>query len=380
MIIGAGISGLTLAASLGHRGIQSCVLEKKDQLSDSGFGIQISPNASRILKRIGILDQLEDIWIEPEDFVFRSGSTLKELSRFSCKNYSRNNWGGIYGVVKRHTLQKILLNHIQTQPLARLHLSTHITHPDCTQISKINNQKPDLLVGADGLNSNIRHYIDTQPITFSGDVVLRCLIPQNNAPEFIDFQSVNIFFGPDSHLVTYPLREDNTINMVFVSSKHTLKDISFLKRSEIHKEWFVKHLTNWHQEIIQLILQINDTHLYPLFECECKHWHNKKNAVLIGDAAHTLLPFAAQGANMAIEDAYALSYLLGKKTIPAAISAYQKVRAVRVKRIRYRTKLNQLLFHMHRPASLFRNAGLRLGIHKPLHKSLDWIYQYKIPE
>nr|WP_244463130.1 FAD-dependent monooxygenase [Candidatus Liberibacter solanacearum] len=81
-IVGAGISGLTLALSLCHHGIQSHILEKKDQLSGQGFGIQISPNASRILKKIGVLNQLEDLWIEPKDFVFHSGSTSQNYDAF----------------------------------------------------------------------------------------------------------------------------------------------------------------------------------------------------------------------------------------------------------------------------------------------------------
>ncbi|AKK20492.1 FAD-dependent monooxygenase [Candidatus Liberibacter africanus] len=374
-IVGAGISGLTLANSLASCGIQSCVFEKRDQWYDRGFGIQISPNASRILKKIGVLDQLEDVWIEPKDFVFRSGSSLKELSRFSCKDYSRNNWGGVYGVVKRNTLHNILLKNLQKQSLAKLHLSTRINHLNCTQISNIHNKKPDLIVGADGLNSSIRQYVDQKPITFSGHVALRCLISQNDAPEFIDLQSVNVFFGPDSHLVTYPLREDNTINMVFISDKHTLNDISLFKKTA-NKKWFLKHLTNWHDEIIQLILKTNNAHIYPLFECICKRWHNNKDTVLIGDAAHTFLPFTAQGANIAIEDSYVLSRLISTKTISQAIVTYQKTRTARVKRIYYRKKLNQLFFHMHKPASLFRDTYLRLGINKPLHQSLDWIYKY----
>ncbi|MEG8099020.1 FAD-dependent monooxygenase [Candidatus Liberibacter brunswickensis] len=383
-IVGAGISGLTLANSLVKFGIQSCVLEKKDQWSEKGFGIQISPNSSRILKKIGILDQLEDVWIEPKDFVFRSGFSLKELSRFSCSDYSRNNWGGAYGVVKRDTLHKILLSNLKTQSLVKLHLSTNVTNPDFTKISNIQNKKPDLIVGADGLNSNIRRYIDTQPIIFSGSIALRCLISQNDAPDFIDRHSVNVFFGSNSHLVTYPLREDNTINIVFITDKNTLSDISFLKQDKENKisenkKWFLKNLKNWHKEIIDLILKTNDTHIYPLFECICNLWHNNRDTVLIGDAAHTFLPLIAQGANMAVEDAYILSQLLSTEKISKAINTYQQIRSSRIKRIKRRNRLNQLFFHMNKPASFFRNYFLRLEINKPLHKSLDWIYTYKTP-
>ncbi|MHA0899414.1 MAG: monooxygenase [Candidatus Liberibacter solanacearum] len=384
-IVGAGISGLTLALSLCNHGIQSHILEKKDQLSGQGFGIQISPNASRILKKIGVLNQLEDLWIEPKDFVFHSGSTLTELRRIPCGYHARNNWGGAYGVLKRDTLQKILLSNLQEQPLAKLHLSTHITQPDFATISQTTSQKPDLLVGADGLHSSIRQYVDKQPATFSGNIVLRCIIPQNDVPEFIDPQSVNLFFGPNSHLVAYPLREDNTINIVITSDKHLLKNIPFLQKGHSsyhnsHKKWFLKHLAGWHREIRELIERTNKTYIYPLFECKCTRWHNHQDTVLIGDAAHTLLPFAAQGANLAIEDAYILSKLLSEKKISEAISTYQYIRTTRINMIRARTKLNQKLFHMRNVASICRDIGLRLGHSKLLYKNLDWIYKYEVPE
>ncbi|MBL0849408.1 MAG: monooxygenase [Candidatus Liberibacter ctenarytainae] len=384
-IIGAGISGLTLALSLCKNGIPSHVLEKRDQLSQKGFGLQISPNASRILKKIGVLDQLEDIWFEPEEFILHSGSTLKKLSRMPCRDYARNYWKGMYGVLKRETLQKILLSTLQSQSLAQLHPSTSVTDHSLSKIYHITKQQPDLLVGADGLHSSIRKHINNQPITFSGSIVLRCIIPQNDAPEFINPHSINLFFGPDSHMVAYPLKEDNTINVVAVISKRSLNKISFLKNHQdnlncIHKDFFLKHMIGWHKEIRQFIAQIQNASIYPLFECKCDRWHNGHNTVLIGDAAHTFLPFAAQGANMAIEDAYILSDLLRTKEITDAISTYQCIRSARIDQIYARTRLNHLFFHLRGPARICRDIALRLGASTPLSKRLDWIHHYQYPE
>ncbi|MBY7649632.1 MAG: monooxygenase [Candidatus Liberibacter europaeus] len=383
-IVGAGISGLTLALSLCKQGIRSYIFERKDYLSEKGFGLQISPNASRILKKINVLDQLEKIWFEPKEFIFRSGSTLKELSRIPCKDYAHNNWNGAYGVLKRATLQKILESKLKSQSLAKLHLSTHITDHSLKEISHIINQTPDLLVGADGVHSNIRQQIDNQPIMFSGSI-LRFVIPKNEAPEFIDSQSISMFFGSNSHMVTYPLQEDNTINIAAISSNPYPSEVSPLKSEQDNfydenKELFLNNFANWNKEIKQLITNIPKESFYPLFECKCSRWHNYQDTVLIGDAAHTFLPSSAQGANMAIEDAYILSKLLTNNTVSKAISIYQEIRVKRINKIYSRTNFNNTFYHLRGPFSLCRDIALKFGPRKPLSKSLDWIYKYQVPE
>ncbi|AHA28307.1 FAD-dependent monooxygenase [Candidatus Liberibacter americanus] len=382
-IVGAGISGLSLAISLCDIGIKSHILEKKDKLSEKGFGLQISPNASRILKKIGIIDELKAVWIEPKEFIFLSGLTLNELCRIPCKEHAMSNWNGDYGVVKRSTLQRILLSKINSQSLAKLHLSTYIKSNSLTEISHITNKKIDLLVGADGVNSNIRKQIDNKPLVFSGHIVLRATIPKNEAPEFIDSKSVSLFLGADSHMVTYPLREDDTINIVAVSSNHFLDKIHLLKENQLnfhneYKELFSRKFMNWNNKINNFITNILHTSFYQLFECKCSRWHNSKDTVLIGDAAHTFLPFAAQGANMAIEDAYLLSRLLKNTNPSEAITKYQNIRAKRINNIYSRTNFNGLFYHLNGPMRLCRDIALRFGPRSILSKSVDWIYNYNI--
>ncbi|MBA5724119.1 FAD-dependent oxidoreductase [Candidatus Liberibacter sp.] len=382
-IVGGGIAGLTLALFLSRRGIKADVFDKNNQFSEKGFGLQISPNASRLLDKIGVLDQLENVWFEPKEFRFLSGSTLKQLSNIPCRDYARNHWGSPYGVVRRETLQKILISLLKSQPLTKLHFSTYITNHSLAEIAPIAERDFDLLVGADGVHSNIRQRIENRPSLFSGNIALRFIVPKKDIPKCIDRHSINLFFGPDSHLVAYPL-ENESINVVAISSKNH-GEISLFQNCTNNilnpciKELFLKRFIDWHEEIRAFIATAQNAYFYPLIEHKCEYWHNARDTVLIGDAAHSMMPFAAQGANMAIEDAYMLSCLLSKKKVAEAITTYQSNRFMRIDRVYSRTKFNASFYHLRGLSGLCRDIALRISPRRLLTESLNWIYKYEVP-
>ncbi|AMC13378.1 hypothetical protein RL73_04445 [Liberibacter crescens] len=378
-IVGAGIAGLTLALSLCRYGIKSDIFEQSDQFMEAGAGLQISPNASYLLKKIGVLSELESLWFEPSAIRLLSGITMKELNNIPCGSHARNQWGAPYAVLHRTTLRKTLLSILERNPLVNLHLNTRISEKPFTDIINIIGRQPDLLVGADGLWSKIRTCIENRSALFSGNVALRFLVSTHKAPNFIDHQSINAFLGPNAHLVIYPLPEISSINIVVITScpENMIQETYGHIAQPSEHTLFMNSLSSWNQKLKHLVLKAENPFFWPLFQCHCDHWHNGRDTVLIGDAAHAMLPFAAQGANMAIEDAYILAAFLAQKPISEAIISYQENRKTRIHKVYNRINFNRFIFHLKGPNQLFRNIALKIIPPAQLSKNLNWLYGYK---
>lgn len=157
-IIGAGISGLTAALALSRRGISSEIFEQAGELTDIGAGLQVSPNASRILAELGILEGLSKVWLEPDAIRLISGGSLRQLAAVPAGKFARERWGAPYGVLHRTTLQKTLLAAVAADPRCRLHLGVRIdlTLPPFERAA-------DIIIGADGVWSKLRQFVPGSP-------------------------------------------------------------------------------------------------------------------------------------------------------------------------------------------------------------------------
>ncbi|MFN7025539.1 MAG: FAD-dependent monooxygenase [Pseudorhizobium sp.] len=373
-IIGAGIAGLTAALAFARKGVPCDILEQAPTLTEVGAGLQISPNASQILGSLGILDQIEGVWCEPRQINLISGTSLRPISHVPAGNFARDRWGSPYGVLHRATLQATLLGAVEAHPLCKLKLGRPVSTTDAIPAEDYR-----LLVGADGVWSQMRHRVPKGPEPrFSGNVAWRFTISDSKSPHFLSPEAVSAFLGPSAHLVCYPLKEAAAYNLVAIASGISPGKTWDAKATEAQRELLLSRLTRWDQSITSLLANASAPTFWPLYEMVPGRWHNGRDTVLIGDAAHAMMPFAAQGAAMAIEDAFLLaSHVASNTSLPHALDAFETERLPRINRVRARGTFNRFAYHARGPIRLGRDVVLSLRPPQSLAADLDWLYGYR---
>ena len=372
-IIGAGISGLTAALALSRRGISSEIFEQAGELADIGAGLQISPNASRILAELGILEGLSKLWLEPDAIRLISGSSLRQLAAVPAGKFARQRWGAPYGVLHRTTLQKALLAAVAADPLCRLHLGVRMesTLPPFERTA-------DVVIGADGVWSKLRQSVPGSPSPrFSGNIAYRFTITEDEAPAFLDRASVSAFLGGSAHLVCYPLKETGSFNMVAITAGNIAPQAWQSEPTAEQRTQLRTRLAGWNAAIVSLLEKHPKLTFWPLFETTSGAWQDGRKTILIGDAAHAMMPFAAQGAAMAIEDAYELAAFLSNHPVSEALALFERHRAPRIAKLRQRGAFNRFAYHAKGPIRIGRDLVLGLKPPQSLAADLDWIYGYR---
>ncbi|MBB3288906.1 MULTISPECIES: FAD-dependent monooxygenase [unclassified Rhizobium] len=377
-IVGAGIAGLTAALALARHGIESDIFEQAGALTEVGAGLQISPNASRILDTLGVLDALRPVWLEPDEVRLVSGSSLRQIASVPCGNFARHRWGAPYGTAHRATLQKALLEAVAANALCRLHLGRRIDIEDQAIPDAIADRDFDLVIGADGVWSKTRAFVPGAPSPlFSGNIAWRFTMPEASAPSILNRTSVTAFLGRSSHLVCYPIRENAAFNMVAIVSGSSASHDWNATGSKVQRESMLRGFSGWNDAILHMLERQEQASFWPLYEMGAGRWHNGKDTILIGDAAHAMMPFAAQGAAMAIEDAFELAGMLATRPLAEAFDLYEKHRAPRIARLRQRAAFNQFAYHARGPIRMARDLVLSFRPPQSLAADMDWIYGYR---
>jgi len=377
-IVGAGIAGLTAALSLARKGIAVHLLEEAPALEEVGAGLQVSPNAARILADLGLIDALAARWSEPDHILLTSGDTLAPLASVPAGT-ARGRWGAPYGVLHRASLQGVLLDAVHREPLCTLTTGRRIE----TAGEAFTENPADVLIGADGVWSRLRRAVPgALPARYSGNVAWRFLVPYGKAPAFLNPRTVTAFLGPKAHLVAYPLAEIEAFNIVAIHAQAEAPASGWLRRGDT-----VAHLertaafAGWHAGLRQLLAEARDPLVWPLFECPDGAWTDGQKTVLIGDSAHAMTPFAAQGAAMAIEDAALLAQrLAGGGDLAETLRRFEATRRERVAKVRSRGAFNRFAYHARGPLALGRNLVLSLRRPESLAGDLDWLYGYRTPD
>jgi salicylate hydroxylase len=395
VICGAGIGGLATAAALRAQGISTTVLEQAPALGEIGAGLQLGPNATRVLMHLGLDEAMDRISLEVQETVNRRWSDGSIIAKTTLGASATAHYGAPYLQVHRADLHSALLSAaIDDQfpgPPARI-----LTNSTAVGVDESDPLRPEVIltdgtkvagnvvIGADGVRSVIREYIGApNDVIDSGDMAFRTLIDgdavrQDPATRFIvDWQAGNVWFGPGGHLVVYPVRRQKLINIVgiFPVSADVSRDWS---RPATHEELLAAY-QGWDERVIALLSKANGPIALWALKCQepFSEW-NRGNIALLGDAAHSMVPYVSQGASQSIEDAAVLAEELAAVDaagVATALEGYVQRRSERARAVQIAAMDNRGIFHLpDGDRQRERDARMR-AVAKNVDTKLDWIYQ-----
>ncbi|EGP06871.1 salicylate hydroxylase [Bradyrhizobiaceae bacterium SG-6C] len=390
VVAGAGIGGLTAALALAARGFRIVVLERAARLEEAGAGLQLSPNASRILIELGLEPLLAPHVIAPDSISIMAARTGKEIGRVPLGEAAALRYGAPYWIVRRADLQSALLARVTGHPDIDLRLGAQFedvaVYPKGVtvvqrRVSERQQETALALIGADGVWSSVRHQIfpEAQP-QFTGSIAWRGTVDASQLPRGFMTQRVQLWMGTNAHLVAYPMSGGKRINMVaIVSGKWNRPGWS--EPGDVVE--IGNHFADPHWPIAarMMIGAVDSWRKWALFAMRDGGVWNKGPIALLGDASHAMLPFAAQGAGMAIEDAAVIAKCLdASRTNPtAAFAQYAALRAARVARVQRTARKNGQTYHLGGPVGFARDQVIRVLGGSRLLSRQDWIYDWKVP-
>ena len=369
LIAGGGVGGMTTALALAQRQIPVVLFEQAADFSDVGAGIQLSPNCSRVLRTLGLTKELDEQGFLPQHTQFRHWHSGKIISETSLGKSAEQTYGAPYYHFHRSDLLNLLLQAAKTQPLIQLKLNSRIESIEQIDDSVrvlVNGETHtgSALIGADGIHSKVRESLfGAESPTFTGNVAWRALVPTSSLPANLIQPAATAWWGPGKHFVHYYVRGGTMVNCVCVVESKEWQDESWNING--HFPDLAAEFADWHPTINTLLANANKKNLYKwgLFDRPPMAQWSIGRITLLGDACHPTLPFMAQGAAMAIEDAAVIAACLNQTQDPtSAFLRYEKLRKKRTAMIQQLSRRNAKVFHLKGIAAWARNiAAKRAG-------------------
>jgi 3-hydroxybenzoate 6-monooxygenase len=382
LIAGGGIGGLAAAFVLGRAGHHVTVLEQATEFGEIGAGIQLGPNIFRMFEYLGLTEDINKVAYFPPAMGMRDVRTGEQVVRVQMGDAARAAYGGFaYGVIYRKDLHDVLLNACRSQPRVTLRTNSGVecftqTDSQVTVTLKGGEQLHGAaLIGADGLWSGIRQTIvgDGKP-RVSGHIAYRAVLKKDDVPPELWSDEVQLWGGEKTHLVTYPLRRGELFNLVavFHSDKYDEGWDTFGDNNELTDRFAQAHPT-----VRGLLAKINTWKMWVLCDREpVKNW-SQGRVTLLGDAAHPMLQYLAQGAGQAIEDAVVLGKAIAhcKGDFANAFLAYQDKRYLRTARVQLTARFYGDIYHASGVTRELRNSIFQGGKDAAGFAGLKWMYE-----
>ena len=387
IVAGAGIGGLTASLALARQGFRVIVLEKAERLQEAGAGLQLSPNASRVLIDLGLKSRLARA-VTPEAVCLMSAANGGEIARLPLDGKDAPYW-----VIHRADLQAALRDEIESRSDIDLRLGCQFedVSPHAKGLTVIQRSGPTrqqelaaALIGADGIWSAVRHHLlpEAQP-RFSGLIAWRGTLDATQLPREYTSRRVQLWMGPGAHLVAYPISGARQINVVaVVPGQWNRPGWSEPGDGNEIKSAFVA--AGWHAIPRMLVSAVDGWRRWALFTVPGGGQWTDGAVALLGDAAHAMLPFAAQGAAMAIEDAAVLAKCVterqneGPAALSAALQRYARLRRPRVIRIQRSARQAGRIYHLAGPLAFARDLVIKAMGPKRMLSRQNWIYDWRI--
>jgi len=382
LIVGGGIAGLASGLALARARAEVRILERAPELTEVGAGVQLGPNVTRILNAWGLSPAIEKVAAYPVSLKARSATSGEVLASLLLSDMATR-YGSPYITIHRADLQNVLLNKVQalgvdvrcSSPVQKLPTDLH--------------ENANALIIADGVWSNLRQQLlGDGPPRITGHLAYRALLSQADLPAHLRTQDVSVWMGPKVHVVQYPVRGGEWLNVVCLTEGQlegvTLQDLQGWNLSKTNQDTradLQSALKNTCPHLQALVEACSNWRLWPLCDrppMQSAAQHAQGRIALVGDAAHPMRPYLAQGAGMAIEDAAELAHqwtALADQDVGQRFAAFAHARWQRNARVQARAIRNGEIFHATGPMQWARDVGLRTLGEKLM--DMPWLYDYE---
>ena len=381
LIAGGGIGGLATALGLAQKGFASIILEKAPELGEIGAGIQLGPNAFHAFDYLGVGDAARSMAVYIDALLLMDAITAEEITSIPLKEDFRKRMGNPYAVVHRGDLHGVFLKACRDHPLVELRTSSAVEGYEqdgdsvTVRLAGGGTVTGAGLVGADGLWSNVRRQVlNDGPPVVSGHTTYRSVIPTEQMPEELRWNAATLWAGPKCHIVHYPLSGWKVFNLVVTYHNDAPEPVA---GKPVSKEEVYRGFEHIHPRAQQIIEHGSDWKLWVLCDrAPVSNWIDGRVA-LLGDAAHPMLQYFAQGACMAMEDAVCLSHKMEAASgdFERAINAYQATRLDRTTKVQIQSRL--IGEHIYHPAGAhahLRNTIMAAKTPDQWYDTIEWIY------
>jgi len=383
LIAGGGIGGLAAALALARKGFAVKVLEQAKSLGEIGAGIQLGPNAFSAFDALGIGERARGKAVYIEQLMMMDATDESEVACMPVGEAFRKRFGNPYAVSHRADLHAALLEGVEAAGNIELVTSTCVERIDQDErgVAAIDARgdahRGAALVGCDGVKSNVRAQLVGDPVRVTGHVVYRAVADAAQFPQDLKYNAPCLWAGPDCHLVHYPLRGGEQYNVV----------VTFHSRKQ--EEWGVTEGSR--EEVMSYFGGIGQRPRRLLdLPKSWKRWATADRepiarwsfgrATLLGDAAHPMMQYLAQGACMALEDAVTLGEALAAERgdIEAGFARYQRARVARTARVVLMTREMGRIYHAKGVERLVRNDLWRGRTPERYYDAVEWLYGWRV--
>jgi salicylate hydroxylase len=386
VIAGAGIGGLMAAVALALRGFRVTVLESAPEIEPIGAGLQLSPNASRLLIAHGLGEALRPYVTEIEALRVMNARNGREIVSGPFGQAAAERYGAPFWVIHRSDLQSLLLAAVEALDTIDLHLGVTLDRFGVRQGNLLVGGRTrhamvqydaSALIGADGVWSSVREKLgDIEPPKPTGRTAWRALIPIHEVPESFRTPVTTLWLGPQAHVVHYPVRGGEALNLVVIVREEWSQPTW---NEPGDGDFLTAKVARWAMPVRTLISAATGWHKWAIVERPVLPQWGVGPVTLLGDAAHPMRPHLAQGAAMAIEDAVVLAEMIAQRPgeIPAALRAYENARRGRVTRVQAEAARNGGRYAWGGPFAMARNFALSRMGGEALVRRYDWVYDWR---
>jgi 2-polyprenyl-6-methoxyphenol hydroxylase-like FAD-dependent oxidoreductase len=381
LIAGGGIGGLAVAVGLAQKGIRSILLEKASALGEIGAGIQLGPNAFHAFDYLGVGEAARNMAVYVDQLRLMDAMTAQEICHVDLGEAFRGRFGNPYAVVHRGDLHGVFLKACRDSDLIDLRVSSEVVGYDqdgssvTARLASGNRVTGSLLIGADGLWSNVRKQVvgDGKP-RVSGHTTYRSVIPTDQMPEDLRWNAATLWAGVKCHLVHYPLSGWKVFNLVVTCHNDAPEPVA---GKPVPEEEVMKGFAHIHERALDIIRHGTNWKLWVLCDRDpTERWIDGR-VVLLGDAAHPMLQYFAQGACQAMEDAVCLSHMLGShgSDHAVALEKYRELRFPRTAKVQLLSRvIGEHIYHPTGEHARLRNAIMSAKSQSEWHDDLAWLY------
>jgi salicylate hydroxylase len=382
-IVGGGIGGLALAAALKKFGVEAHVFERASAFGEVGAGIQMTPNAVKIMRDLGVWEALEKVSFLPQCIVGRNWRTGAEIFRTPLSSDCPRLYGAEFFHAHRVDVHGILLSLLPDSAATLSALCTSVNQTEQSAVIRFadgSEFEADVIVGADGIHSAVRaRLFGHDAPRFTGNMCWRATIPLDAHPLSIVSPDASFWLGPHGHVVTYYLRAGKMVNVVAIRETSEWVEESWNVPSSA--EEMAAAFPGWHRNVLQLFANAARVYKWGLFDRDPMAAWSSGRITLLGDAAHPMLPFLSQGAAMAIEDAFVLARTLSLgRNVADSLKLYEGARRPRTSRVQLESRKRGETYHTASPLQqIYRDLRYKFKqLIEPQSTGLQagWVYSY----